>query len=137
MAETLTTRIKHAWSAFRARDETDGYSYKDLGYGSSVSPMYPRFSRGNERSIITSVYNRMALDVASFDIYHVKIDGNGRYSETVNDSLNQRMTVEANKDQTGRVFIQDICMSMFDEGCVAVVPVETSISPVTKRNVYN
>lgn len=130
MAETLTTRIKHAWSAFRARDETDGYSYKDLGYGSSVSPMYPRFSRGNERSIITSVYNRMALDVASFDIYHVKIDGNGRYSETVNDSLNQRMTVEANKDQTGRVFIQDICMSMFDEGCVAVVPVETSISPL-------
>jgi len=72
----------------------------------------------------------MALDVASFDIYHVKIDGNGRYSETVNDSLNQRMTVEANKDQTGRVFIQDICMSMFDEGCVAVVPVETDISPL-------
>lgn len=130
MAETFTDRIRHAWTAFRARDETDGYSYKDLGYSSSISPMYPRFSRGNERSIITSIYNRIALDVASFDINHVKVDDTGRYSETINDSLNQRLTVEANKDQTGRAFIQDICMSLFDEGCVAVIPVETSISPL-------
>jgi hypothetical protein len=125
----LSNRLKHAWNAFNARDETDVYVYKDLGIISSQNPGRPRLSPGSERSIIATVTNRIALDVASFDFQHVKLDKDGRYLETVNDSLHQCLTVEANKDQTGRAFIQDVVMSMFDEGCVAIVPVEADIDP--------
>ena len=127
---SVSDRLKHAWSAFRARDETDEpYIYRDLGLNSSVNPSRVRFSPGNERSILSAVTTRIALDVSSFDFQHVLVDQNGRYKETVNDSLNQCLTIEANKDQTGRSFIQDIVMSMFDEGAVAIVPTETSIDP--------
>jgi hypothetical protein len=131
MADPLGSRLKHAWNAFRARDETgDEYVYRELGYVSTQSPVRPRVSRGNERSMIAAVYNRIAMDVASIDLQHVRVDQNGRYLETLNDGLNQCLTVEANKDQTGRALIQDIVLSMFDEGAVAVVPVDTTMSPV-------
>lgn len=134
MANTFTSRIRHAWNVFRAKDDDvdnkdNPYTYTNLGMISTVSPTRPLITRGNERSIITSVFNRIAMDVAGFDIQHVKTDQNGRYLETVDDSLNQCLKIEANKDQTGRAFIQDIVMSMFDEGAVAVVPVDTTISP--------
>ena len=126
------TRLAHAWNAFQARDEKepDPYIYKDLGFFSSTqNPSRVRVSSRNERSILTTITNRIALDVASFNIEHVRIDENGQYLETIDDPLNQCLNVEANKDQTGRVFIQDVVMSMFDEGYVAIVPVETSIDP--------
>jgi ribosomal protein L21E len=128
--ETFGKRLVHAWNAFQARDETDSYVYKDLGlFNSTQNPTRVRMSPGNERSILTTITNRIALDVASFDIIHARVDENGQYLETINDPLNQCLRVEANKDQTGRVFIQDVVMSMFDEGSVAIVPVETSINP--------
>lgn len=127
--DTLSGRLKHAWNAFRARDETSDYSYRDLGTISSTNPSRSRFSVTTERSIITAINNRIAMDVASFDIQHVKVDQNGRYLETINDPLNVCLTVEANKDQTGRALIMDIAMSMFDEGYVAVIPVETDLDP--------
>lgn len=129
MAEPFGVRVRQAWNVFRAR-ENDSYTYKDLGYVSSQNPGYTPLSRGNERSIVAAVYNRIAMDVAGFDIQHVKVDENGRYLSVVDDPLNQCLTVEANKDQTGRDLIQDIVMSMFDEGVVAVVPIETSVNPL-------
>lgn len=130
MGETLGSRIKSAWNAFQKQDESkDGYIYKDLGYSSSVNPTIPRLSRGSERTIVTAIYNRIAMDVSSFDINHVRIDDNNRFVEIINSSLNSCLTVEANKDQTGRAFIHDVVLSMFDEGVVALVPVDTTISP--------
>ena len=134
MANDFTSRIRHAWNVFRAKNEDTNiqdspYTYTNLGMISTVSPTRPLITRGNERSIITSAFNRIAIDVAGFDIQHIKTDQNGRYLETIDDSLNQCLTIEANKDQTGRAFIQDIVMSMFDEGAIAVVPVDTTISP--------
>ena len=126
-------RLALAWNAFQARDETnpDMYVHQDLGlFNSTVNPARIRISPGNERSILTSITNRIAMDVASFNIQHVRVDQNGQYLETIDDPLNQCLRVEANKDQTGRVLIQDIVMSMFDEGSVAVVPVETDIDPL-------
>ena len=120
-------RIQHAWNAFLSRDPTDGYwSY---GAGSAYRPDRPRFSRGNEKSIVTAVYNRIALDVSAIDIKHVRVDENGRYEETIDSTLNNCLTLEANIDQTGRSFIQDIVMSMLDEGCVAIVPIDTDVDP--------
>lgn len=135
----LGKRLTHAWNAFQARDETnpDVYVHQDLGFfGSTINPARLRMSPGNERSILTSITNRIAMDVASFNIQHVLVDENDQYLETVNDPLNQCLRVEANKDQTGRVLIQDIVMSMFDEGSVAIVPVETSIDPMLSGS-YN
>lgn len=126
--DSVGGRLKHAWNAFRARDETP-YTYKDFGYASSSNPARVHMSSGNERSIISTITNRIAIDVASFDFQHVRIDQNGRYLGTINDSFNQCLTVEANKDQTGRAFIMDLVMSMFDEGVVAVVPIEANINP--------
>jgi len=128
MPNSFGTRLKNAWNVFRARDQ-DEYTYKDLGYASSTSPNYTRFSRGNERSIVSAAYNRIAMDVASFDYQHVRVDDNGRFLEVINDALNQCLTVEANVDQTGRELIQDLVLSMFDEGSIAVVPVTTSANP--------
>lgn len=125
MSYTLADRLKHAWNAFRSREPTDfsgGMSY-------SYRPDRPRLTRGNERSIVNSVYNRIALDASSIDIMHVRLDDNNRFLETVNSDLNSCLTLEANADQTGRAFIQDIVMSMLDEGCVAVIPVDTTADP--------
>ena len=129
MADSVSSRLKHAWNVFRARDETESYNYQDMGMYSSYNPTRPRVLTGNERSIITAVYNRIAMDVAAYDIQHVRVDDNGRYVETINSSLQNCLTIEANKDQTGRAFVQDIVMSLFDEGSVAIVPVDTTVSP--------
>ena len=127
MEVNLISRLKHSWNAFMNRDPT--YDYINTGPGYSSRPDRPRFTRGNERTIVTAIYNRIALDVASISISHCKVDNNGRFIETINSSLNKCLNLEANLDQTGRAFVQDIVMSMLDEGSVAIVPVETDISP--------
>ena len=124
---TLSSRLKHAWNAFRNRDPT--MFYREPGMSYSYRPDRVRFSRGNERSIVTSVYNRIAMDVAAIDIKHCRLDENGQFVEEVKSGLNNCLTLEANIDQTGRAFIQDVVMSMFDEGAVAIVPVDTNIDP--------
>lgn len=129
MPESFTERLKHAWNAFMNRDPPP-YTPVNYGYTSTFRPDRPRFTRGNERSIITSVYNRIAMDCAAITVQHVRLDENNRYISTIDSGLNNCLTVEANKDQTGRAFIQDAVMSMFDEGCVALVPVDTTINPV-------
>lgn len=121
----IATRLKHAYNAFMKRAPTctpSGSSY-------SVNPDRPRLSRGNERSIITTIYNRIAIDVAAIDIKHCRLDENRRYIEDVQSGLNECLSVEANIDQTGSAFIQDIVLSMLDEGVVAIVPVDTSLNP--------
>lgn len=124
----VSSRLKHAWNAFvNNRDPTA--SYRDIGPGYSYRPDRPRLTRGNERSIITSVYNRIALDVAANDIRHVKLDEDDRFSEIIDSGLNNCLALDANIDQTGRAFIQDAVMSMLDEGCVALVPIETTFNP--------
>ena len=123
----LLTNLKHAWNAFLNRDPTPTYNY---GAGSYYRPDRPRFTRGNERSIVSSIYNRIAIDAASIKMEHVKLDENRAYKETFQSGLNNILTSSANIDQTGKAFIQDIIMSMFDEGCVAVVPVDTDLKPI-------
>ena len=123
----IATRLQHAWNAFMNRDPT--YNYQDLGNSYSIRPDRPRFTRGNERSIVTSVYNRIALDVSAISIQHVRLDDDGRFKEQMNTSLNSCLTLSANTDQTGRAFIQDAVMSMLDEGCVAIVPIDTTTDP--------
>lgn len=125
---TLSSRLKTAWNAFRNRDPTN--FYREPGSSYYYRPDRVRFSRGNERSIVTSVYNRIAMDVASIDIKHCRLDKNGRYIEDINSNLNNCLTLEANIDQTGRAFKQDIVMSMFDEGAIAIVPVDASSDPI-------
>lgn len=120
-------RLQHGWNAFvNSRDPTLEYS---TGPGYYYRPDRPRFTRGNERSIVTSVYNRIALDVSAISIQHVRLDDNGRFSSVIESGLNNCLTLDANMDQTGRAFIQDIVMSMLDEGCVAIVPVDTTLDP--------
>lgn len=109
------------------RDPT--YDYRSIGQGYSNRPDRPRFTRGNERSVVTAIFNRIALDVSSIDINHCRIDSNGRFIEKIDSTLNKCLNLEANIDQTGRAFTQDIVMSMLDEGCVAIVPVDTDIDP--------
>ena len=124
----FTDRIKHGWNAFLNRDPT--YNYRDLsGPSYGYRPDRMRFTRGNERSIVTSVYNRIALDAASIDIMHVQLDKDDRFESIRNSALNECLTRNANIDQTGRAFIQDVVMSMLDEGCVAIVPVDTTFNP--------
>ena len=127
MELNIGARLKHAWNAFTNRDPT--YYQRFLGAGYSVRPDRPRLSRGNEKSIVTSIFNRIALDVSAVTIKHCRIDGNGRYIEDIDSDLNNCLNLEANIDQTSRAFIQDIVMSLLDEGCVAVVPIDTSIDP--------
>ena len=137
MELTLTSRLKNAWNAFtNTRDPTHIPQYRDIGGGYVYRPDRVRFSRGNERTIATSVYNRIAMDVAAIAFKHCRIDKNGRYIEDIKSSLNDCLSVEANIDQTGRAFIQDVVMSMFDEGAVAIVPVDTSFDP-TKSTSYD
>lgn len=125
--ESLVSRFKQAWNVFMNRDPTPTYS--NIGAGYYYRPDRPRFSRGNERSIVTSVYNRIALDVASIDIRHVKLDNNDRFSKIIDSGLNNCLSLEANLDQTSRAFIQDCVISMMDEGCIAIVPVDTKGDP--------
>lgn len=123
----ISDRLQHAWNAFMNRDPT--YRYPDLGTSYAVRPDRPRFTRGNERSIVTSVYNRIALDVSAISIQHVRLDDNDRFKEPMSSGLNSCLTLSANTDQTGRAFIQDAVMSMLDEGCVAIVPIDTTTNP--------
>lgn len=127
MELTIGTRLKHAWNAFTNRDPTR--YYQTIGAGYSSRPDRPRLSRGNERSIVTSIFNRIALDVAGISIKHCRMDDNGRYVSDVDSGLNNCLNLEANIDQTGRSFIQDVVMSMLDEGCVAIVPIDTTLDP--------
>ncbi len=131
MSLNLSTRLAHAWNAFTSRDPTQ---YIITGPGYSSRPDRPRLSRGNEKSIATSIFNRIALDVSSVSIKHCRLDKNGRYVEDVDSGLNNCLNLEANKDQTGRAFIQDVVLSMLDEGCVALVPVETTIDPKSSNS---
>ena len=127
-------RLQHGWNAFiNNRDPT--YNYQSMGSSYSYRPDRPRLTRGNERSIVTSVYNRIAMDVAAINIQHCKLDDNGRFVSIVNSKLNNCLNVGANIDQTGRAFMHDAVMSMFDEGCVAIVPIDTTIDPKTSGTV--
>ena len=125
-------RLQHGWNAFMSRAPTG--SYYDIGQSYSYRPDRVILTRGNERSIITSVYNRIALDVSAINIKHCRLDNNGRYMSVIDSGLNSCLNLEANIDQTGRAFIQDIVMSMLDEGCVAIVPVDTSIDPMVSSS---
>ena len=127
---TIKDRFKHAWNAFRNRDPTV-YAYQDVGLGSSYQPGRASFSGGNERSIVTAIYNRIAVDVAAIDLKHVKLDNSGRFVSEIHDPLNECLTLQANIDQTARAFKQDIVISMLDEGVVAAMPTVTNQSPMT------
>ena len=135
MENTIGSRLKHAWNAFTNKDPTPYYSSYGGG-SSSYRPDRPRFGMGNERSIVTSVYNRIAMDAAAVSIRHIRTDDNNQFLEVINSGLNSCFNLEANIDQTGRLFIQDAVMSMLDEGCVALVPVDTSFNP-TITNSYD
>lgn len=132
---TMRSRFKHAWNAFfKSRDPTDDIyesreSYTPTTYGFSYRPDRIRLNYGNEKSIVTAVYNRISLDVSSVTIEHVRLDENDRFKEPINSSLNTCLTLEANRDQTSRAFIQDLVLSMLDEGCVAMVPTDTTADP--------
>ena len=126
MEMSFGSRLKHAWNAFTGNVQIN---YRDLGMSYSYRADRPRMSRGNERSIVTSVYNRIALDVAALSIQHIRLDENGRFLSVIEDGLNNCLTLEANIDQTSRSFIQDVVISMFDEGSVAIIPVDTTTDP--------
>lgn len=127
MPNSLGSRLKHAWNAFTSRDPTYENSYS--AQVSYYRPDRTRRTITNEKSIITAVLNRIALDAASVEIRHSRLDENGRFSEEINSGLNNCLSLSANIDQTGRAFLQDAYMSLLDEGCVALVPVDTSIDP--------
>lgn len=124
--------IQHAWNIFRERDPTRRKRYDNYWYESTSNrPDRTTIRPSTERSIIASIYNRIAIDVSAIPIHHVRVDNNGRYKELINSSLEECLSIEANKDQTGRELIQDIVLSLCDEGCVAIVPIDTNIDPVT------
>lgn len=121
----ILDRLQHGWNAFiNNKDPT----IVERGIGYSYRPDRPRFTRGNERSIVTSIFNRIAMDVSTIDIEHVKLDEDGRFIGVIDSGLNNCLTLEANLDQTGRAFIQNAVMSMLDEGCVALVPIDTTLN---------
>ena len=124
---SLLNRIQGAWNAFLGRDPT--VTPKQIGIESYTRPDRTHLSRGNERSIVTAIYNRIALDAALIDIRHVRLDESDRYLGPIDSGLNNCLTLEANMDQTSRAFIQDVVLSMLDEGCVAIVPVDTKSNP--------
>ena len=129
MENSFGSRLKHAWNAFFNRDPTP--ARLNEGYAYSYRPDRPRLTKGNERSIVNAIYNRIAIDVSALNIKHCKLDENDRYVQDMDSKLNRCLTLEANLDQTGRAFIQDVVMSMLDEGCVAIIPVDTDINPNT------
>ena len=128
METSFISRLKSGWNAFRNRDPTGVYT-QNIGPSYSYRQDRNRFSRGNERSIVVSVYNRIAMDAAAISMKHVQLDKNGRFSSEINSGLNICMNLEANIDQTGRAYMQDLVQSMLDEGCVADIPVETDKDP--------
>lgn len=130
----LSDRLQHAWNAFMDRD--DKLEYRDVGYSSSYRNDKPRLLRGSDRTITSSIYNRIALDAASMDIKHVRLDENGRYKEDMSSCLNECLSLRSNIDQTAKSFIQDVVISMMDEGVVAIVPIDTTIDP-TKSDSYD
>lgn len=125
MEFNIKTRLAHAWNAFMNRDPT----YQNVGPGYSLRPDRPRLGHGNERSIVSSIFNRIALDVATIDIKHCRLDSSGRFIEEIESGINRCLNFEANIDQSGRAFIHDVVLSMLDEGAVAIVPVDTSFNP--------
>lgn len=127
MGESLGSRLRNAWNVFTNKDSTD--FFRDVGTSYSYRPDRSRLSRGNERSMVTAAFNRIGLDAAAIGIKHVRLDDNERYLETILSGLNGCLNEEANIDQTGRAFIQDVVMSMLDEGCVAIIPVDTTFKP--------
>lgn len=127
----LIDRLQHGWNAFMNKDPTR--PYMDIGAGYSYRPDRFRLTRGNERSIVTSIYNRISLDVAAIKIQHVEMDEDGRFLRVLDTGLNTCLSLEANTDQTGRAFIQDVVVSMMDEGAVAIVPIDTSIDPEVSK----
>jgi hypothetical protein len=127
MELNIGSRLKRAWNAFTNRDPTGGY--KSVGPGYSLSPSRPRLSRGNEKSIVNAVLTRIAMDAAAIDIKHCRLDKNGRYLEDVDSPLNDCFNLSANIDQTGRAFKLDIYLSLLDEGCIALVPIDTTDNP--------
>lgn len=132
---SILDRFKKSWNAFMGRDPTDGMSLYDLGPGTYYRPDRTRFyTLGVNRSIVSTIYNRIAVDCSMINIQHVKVNDEGRYQETINSTLNDCLTMNANIDQTGRMFIQDAIMSMFDEGCVALTPINTSVNPRNKES---
>ena len=133
MQESFGSRVRNAWNAFLNRDPTP--RFRDYGRSSSLRPDRVRFTRGADRSIVTSVFNRISMDAAAVTINHVRLDENDRMLEIIDSGLNNCLTVEANEDQTGRAFLQDVFMSMFDEGCVAIVPTDTKADPQTKETI--
>lgn len=128
MELSISSRLKHAWNAFQM-NRNPTYTNNYYGSSSSTRPDRMRFSRGNERSIVTSIYNRIALDVSQLSFEHVQLDKDRRYSETKTTGLNTCLTLEANLDQTSRAFFQDAALSMFDEGSIALVPIDTNLDP--------
>lgn len=130
----FSDRLYHAWNAFLNKDPTS--YYRNVGAGYSYRPDRPRLSQGNERSIVTSIFNRIALDVASLTFQHVRLDDEGRFLDVIDSGLNECLTVEANIDQSAQAFIQDVVLSMLDEGCVAIVPIDTTIDP-TKSGAFD
>lgn len=126
-------RLMHAWNAFTGNDKLQ---YRDLGYSSYLRPDRSVLTRGNERSIISAIYERIALDVAQISFEHSRIDDEGRYLSTIDSKFNECLTMSANIDQTGRAFIQDAVITMLDSGCIAIVPVETTIDP-NRTNAYD
>ena len=128
----LMDRLKHAWNTFKNKDPTQVNWNIGPSYG--YRPDRMRYTRGNERSIVTAVYNRIAMDVASVNFKHIRLDENDRYKETIDSGLNNCLSVEANLDQTGRAFIQDLVASMLDEGCVAAVPTDADDEPEDSGN---
>ena len=126
MPDSFGDRLRHAWNAFNGRLPSN----VSTGASSENRGLRSRYTRGNERSIVASIYTRIAMDVAALTINHVRLDDDGRYNEIIKSSLNECLTLTANKDQTGRAFIQDIVMSMLDEGVIAIVPVDTTLNPM-------
>lgn len=127
MELNIGSRLKRAWNAFTNRDPTGGY--KSVGPGYSLSPSRPRLSRGNEKSIVNAVLTRIAMDAAAIDIKHCRLDKNGRYLEEVDSPLNDCFNLSANIDQTGRAFKLDVYLSLLDEGCIALIPIDTTDNP--------
>lgn len=126
---SLGDRLKHAWNAFTSRSPTANMSWTSTGYSYGYRPDRPRLTKGHERSIINSIYTKIAIDVSQVNIRHVRLDENDRYIETIDSGLNNVLSVEANIDQSGREFIRDIVISLCDNGCVALVPVDTTLDP--------
>lgn len=125
----ITDRLQHAWNAFLGRNIIP----PNIGYGASLNPSRVQYTRENAKSIISPIYTRIAVDVAALNFQHARLDANGRYKESVNSDLNACLTMQANIDQTGRQFIQDVVMSLLDEGVIAIVPVETNDNPTIKN----